>query len=184
MDIKVVCIALVVNEGRSLKPPALLKAARILINQSRGPSSIAHCTMARMGRLGFLAVAVAFHLIYAYSIFDIYFVSPIVSGMREYSVAHRKEAPAKRLVLFVGMSMRALLSRIGLRLTQSPQATVCAQTRHSNTSPTLPLAPNRRPTGKNRVRLLLFFDRASSSMAHSACRILESLPNLDPVTSP
>lgn len=62
--------------------------------------------MARMGRLGFLAVAVAFHLIYAYSIFDIYFVSPIVSGMREYSVAHQKEAPAKRLVLFVGTTMR------------------------------------------------------------------------------
>ncbi|KAG9686847.1 PigN-domain-containing protein, partial [Aureobasidium melanogenum] len=63
--------------------------------------------MARMGRLGFLAVAVAFHLIYAYSIFDIYFVSPIVSGMREYSVAHQKEAPAKRLVLFVGDGLRA-----------------------------------------------------------------------------
>lgn len=73
--------------------------------------------MARMGRLGFLAVAVAFHLIYAYSIFDIYFVSPIVSGMREYSVAHQEEAPAKRLVLFVGMSMQALLSRIGPGLT-------------------------------------------------------------------
>lgn len=63
--------------------------------------------MARMGRLGFLAVAVAFHLIYAYSIFDIYFVSPIVSGMREYSVAHKEEAPAKRLVLFVGDGLRA-----------------------------------------------------------------------------
>ena len=74
--------------------------------------------MARTGRLGFLAVAVAFHLIYAYSIFDIYFVSPIVSGMREYSVAHREEAPAKRLVLFVGMSIRAFLSRIDSRLTR------------------------------------------------------------------
>ncbi|KAG9523956.1 PigN-domain-containing protein, partial [Aureobasidium melanogenum] len=63
--------------------------------------------MARMGRLGFLAVAVAFHLIYAYSIFDIYFVSPIVSGMREYSVVHQQEAPAKRLVLFVGDGLRA-----------------------------------------------------------------------------
>ncbi|KAI5251774.1 putative phosphatidylinositolglycan class N [Aureobasidium subglaciale] len=63
--------------------------------------------MARMGRLGFLAVAVAFHLIYAYSIFDIYFVSPIVSGMREYSVTHAEEAPAERLVLFVGDGLRA-----------------------------------------------------------------------------
>jgi hypothetical protein len=141
-------------------------------------------TMARMGRLGFLAVAVAFHLIYAYSIFDIYFVSPIVSGMREYSVAHRQEAPAKRLVLFVGMFRRALLSRIDPRLTRLQQATDCEQTRLSNSSPTLPLAPNRRPTGKNRVRLLLSFDRASSSMAHSACRIPESLPSPDLVTSP
>lgn len=57
--------------------------------------------MARIGRLGFLAVAVAFHLIYVYSIFDIYFVSPIVSGMREHHV-DSSEAPAKRLILFVG----------------------------------------------------------------------------------
>lgn len=64
------------------------------------------------------------------------------------------------------------------------QATVYAQTRLSNTSPTLPLAPNRRPTGKNRVRLPPSFDRASSSMAHSVCRIPESLPSLDLVTSP
>jgi phosphatidylinositol glycan class N len=56
--------------------------------------------MARLGRLGFLGIAVVFHLIYAYSIFDIYFVSPIVHGMREYSVD--AEAPAKRLVLYVG----------------------------------------------------------------------------------
>ena len=149
--------------------------------QFRGPSNIA---MARMGRLGFLAAAVAFHLIYAYSIFDIYFVSPIVSGMREYSVAHREEAPAKRLVLFVGMSIRAFMSQMDLRLTRPRQATDCVQTRLSNTSPTLRLAPNRTTTGKNRVRLLPFFDRASSSMAPLACRILESLPNLDLATSP
>jgi phosphatidylinositol glycan class N len=58
--------------------------------------------MARLGRLGFLAIAVVFHLIYAWSIFDIYFVSPIVRGMREYGV-ESVEAPAKRLVLYVGM---------------------------------------------------------------------------------
>ena len=57
--------------------------------------------MARLGRLGFLAIAVVFHLVYVYSIIDIYFVSPIVSGMKEFSV-DAPEAPARRLVLFVG----------------------------------------------------------------------------------
>lgn len=56
--------------------------------------------MARLDRLGFLAVGVVFHLIYIYSIFDIYFVSPIVSGMRPYGVD--APAPAKRLFLVVG----------------------------------------------------------------------------------
>lgn len=60
--------------------------------------------MARVNRFGFLAIAMAFHLIYIYSIFDIYFVSPIVSGMREFQVERPEgvAAPAKRLVLFVG----------------------------------------------------------------------------------
>ena len=58
--------------------------------------------MARIGRLAFLAIAVIFHIIYSFSIFDVYFVSPIVSGMRAFSVDIPK-APAKRLVLYVGM---------------------------------------------------------------------------------
>jgi GPI ethanolamine phosphate transferase 1 len=62
--------------------------------------------MARVNRFGFLVIAMAFHLTYIYSIFDIYFVSPIVSGMREFEVERPDgiEAPAKRLVLFVGKS--------------------------------------------------------------------------------
>ncbi|KAL3475264.1 Phosphatidylinositolglycan class N-domain-containing protein [Aspergillus californicus] len=65
--------------------------------------------MARLGRTGFLTLAVLFHLIYAYSIFDIYFVSPIVSGMSSFRAerAPGAEAPANRLVLFVADGLRA-----------------------------------------------------------------------------
>ncbi|OJD10548.1 GPI ethanolamine phosphate transferase 1 [Emergomyces pasteurianus Ep9510] len=65
--------------------------------------------MARLGRVGFLALAIIFHTIFTYSIFDIYFVSPIVSGMREFGVprAPSAKAPAKRLFLFVGDGLRA-----------------------------------------------------------------------------
>ncbi|OAP60021.1 hypothetical protein AYL99_05023 [Fonsecaea erecta] len=62
--------------------------------------------MARIGRGGFLALAVVFHLVYIFSIFDIYFVSPIVHGMRPIAVG-RDHAPSKRLVLFVGDGLRA-----------------------------------------------------------------------------
>jgi phosphatidylinositol glycan class N len=62
--------------------------------------------MAGISRFGFLAIAMAFHIVYIFSIFDVYFVSPIVSGMREFEVERPEgvEAPAKRLVLFVGIS--------------------------------------------------------------------------------
>lgn len=65
--------------------------------------------MAQLSRVGFLAIAVVFHLVYIYSIFDIYFVSPIVTGMRAYEVERRNggTAPARRLVLFVGDGLRA-----------------------------------------------------------------------------
>ncbi|KAJ4165371.1 hypothetical protein LMH87_007005 [Akanthomyces muscarius] len=65
--------------------------------------------MAAFSRFGFLAVAIIFHLAYIYSIFDIYFVSPIVTGMRLHGVerAPSVKAPADRLVLFVGDGLRA-----------------------------------------------------------------------------
>ncbi|KIW48602.1 uncharacterized protein PV06_01173 [Exophiala oligosperma] len=62
--------------------------------------------MARLSRGGFLSLAVIFHLVYIYSIFDIYFTSPIVHGMKPYRVEVDR-APAKRLVLFVGDGLRA-----------------------------------------------------------------------------
>ena len=60
--------------------------------------------MAALPRGRFLAVAVIFHLVYIYSIFDIYFVSPVVTGMRLFGVERPAgtKAPADRLVLFVG----------------------------------------------------------------------------------
>lgn len=62
-------------------------------------------------RFGFLAVAMVFHLIYIASIFDIYFVSPIVSGMRLFGVERQPDhkAPADRLVLFVGKNPEELV---------------------------------------------------------------------------
>jgi phosphatidylinositol glycan class N len=60
--------------------------------------------MAAFPRFRFLAIAIIFHFVYIFSIFDIYFVSPIVSGMRLFEIERPPSTPppADRLVLFVG----------------------------------------------------------------------------------
>ncbi|EPE09923.1 gpi ethanolamine phosphate transferase [Ophiostoma piceae UAMH 11346] len=65
--------------------------------------------MAGFPRFRFLAIAMAFHFVYIFSIFDIYFVSPVVSGMRLFQIDRpaQVKAPADRLVLFVGDGLRA-----------------------------------------------------------------------------
>ncbi|KAH8879432.1 PigN-domain-containing protein [Thozetella sp. PMI_491] len=63
--------------------------------------------MAGSTRAKFLAIAIIFHSVYIFSIFDIYFVSPIVSGMTVFPIQRETKAPADRLVLFVGDGLRA-----------------------------------------------------------------------------
>jgi phosphatidylinositol glycan class N len=47
-----------------------------------------------------LVLGLVFHLTYIYSVFDCYFTSPVVHGMRHFNVG---TAEAKRLVLVVGI---------------------------------------------------------------------------------
>lgn len=65
----------------------------------------------------FLILSLVFHLLYTYSIFDIYFTSPVVHPARRFSaqnalglaedISAGEQAVAKRLVLIVGDGLRA-----------------------------------------------------------------------------
>jgi len=60
--------------------------------------------MAGYSRRIVLFLGIIFHLVQLGSIFDIYFVTPLVHGMREYKPD--VPAPAKRVILVVGMISR------------------------------------------------------------------------------
>ena len=51
--------------------------------------------------------AVVTHAIIFYSIFDIYFQSPLIHGMKPIEQLNSKDTPANRLVLFVADGLRA-----------------------------------------------------------------------------
>ena len=54
-----------------------------------------------------IAVGVIVHLIIFYSIFDVYFTSPLVNGMAPVEKFTSNKSPSKRLVLFVADGLRA-----------------------------------------------------------------------------
>ena len=54
-----------------------------------------------------IIVGIIVHSIIFYSIFDVYFKSPLVNGMKPVGKFSKIDSPAKRLVLFVADGLRA-----------------------------------------------------------------------------
>lgn len=54
-----------------------------------------------------ILVGIIVHSIIFYSIFDVYFKSPLVNGMKPIEKFTKKPSPSKRLVLFVADGLRA-----------------------------------------------------------------------------
>jgi phosphatidylinositol glycan class N len=63
-----------------------------------------------------LLIGIIFHVTYVFSIFDIYFTSPLVHGMKQHQLD--MSAPARRLILFVADGLRA--DRLFEPLSSSP----------------------------------------------------------------
>ncbi|TFK28974.1 GPI ethanolamine phosphate transferase 1 [Coprinopsis marcescibilis] len=68
-------------------------------SNAKAPTSTFSYSTSKLLLLGFI-----FHVVFIYSVFDCYFTSPVVNGMKSFNVS---SSPAKRLVLIVGDGLRA-----------------------------------------------------------------------------
>ncbi len=57
--------------------------------------------------ISLIAIGLVIHLINFYSIFDVYFISPLSHGMNTIERLTNKDSPAERLVLIVADGLRS-----------------------------------------------------------------------------